>query len=81
MKRCPIHGLPGVIAGPRKPGCTCKRFPLAEERTANRWAAFTHDELFGLYSIITGRGYPLDPSTPLAKMRDECAVELERRRS
>lgn len=46
QERCPIHRLPGgYIAGPRRAGCTCYRFPLTKERPANRWAAFTDDEL------------------------------------
>jgi hypothetical protein len=52
----------------------------AAERKASRWATFTDDELFGIYSIVSGHADRIDPNAPLAIMRNEAVAELERRR-
>jgi hypothetical protein len=54
--------------------------PMQAHPPANRWAAFTNDELFGLYSIISGSFPGHRPDIALGRIRDECVAELERRK-
>jgi hypothetical protein len=55
---------------------------VMQAQIANRWAAFTDDELLGIYSIVSGTwpGKGSRPDIPLGRMRDECIDELKRRR-
>lgn len=78
--RCPVHKIGGWIIGPRKAGCTCARWPLSEERPANRWAAFTDAELEALAARLDQEYWPTSDETE-AGLEIEVKAELDRRRA